>query len=140
MLFYKLLFFYLFSLLAYGNVEIEISIKGFDNNKGQVLCAIVTEAKDFLKTSAKAVDEQIVKVENSQAECRLKLAQDGIFAVSVFHDLDANNKLKTDAFGIALEPWGVSNNIPASSFGPPSFDQAKVDSKKQKKLTIQLNK
>lgn len=139
MLFCKTLLFISFSFLAYAQITIDVEIEGFENNKGQVLCALVTEAKDFLQPSAKPTDEQIVLIKDKQAKCQLKLVNEGTYAVSVVHDLDANQKVKMDAFGIALEPWGVSNNAPASSFGPPGFEQAKVDSRVTKKLRIKLN-
>lgn len=133
------LIFVLFSLRAFADIEIDVKIAGFSSDKGQVLCAIVTEPKNFLIPSAKAVDEQIVKIKNKKANCRLKLTSESVYAVSVVHDLDSNQKLKTDAFGVALEPWGVSNNAPASSFGPPTFEQAKLHSRLKKDILILIN-
>jgi uncharacterized protein (DUF2141 family) len=49
----------------------------------------------------------------------------GIYAVSVFHDENDNQKMDTAMFGIPKEPWAVSNNA-KGMMGPPSFEDAKI--------------
>lgn len=49
--------------------------------------------------------------------------QPGNYAVSAFHDLNANNKLDTGLFGRPAEPLGFSRDARAR-MGPPSFDDA----------------
>jgi 4,4'-diapolycopenoate synthase len=46
----------------------------------------------------------------------------GIYAVTVYEDLNSNHKLDRNLIGIPREPVGVSNNPPAR-FGPPHFDK-----------------
>jgi 4,4'-diapolycopenoate synthase len=46
----------------------------------------------------------------------------GIYAVTVYEDLNSNHKLDHNLIGIPREPVGVSNN-PSSRFGPPHFDE-----------------
>jgi 4,4'-diapolycopenoate synthase len=46
----------------------------------------------------------------------------GIYAVTVYEDLNSNHKLDHNLIGIPREPVGVSNNPPAR-FGPPRFDE-----------------
>ena len=46
----------------------------------------------------------------------------GIYAVTVYEDLNSNHKLDHNLIGIPREPVGVSNNPPAR-FGPPHFDE-----------------
>lgn len=45
-------------------------------------------------------------------------------AVLVFQDLNGNQQLDKNLFGIPTEPYGVSNN--PSLMGPPSYEQARV--------------
>jgi uncharacterized protein (DUF2141 family) len=49
----------------------------------------------------------------------------GTYAVSVYHDLDANGQLNNNLMGLPTEPYGFSNNA-RGSFGPPSFQAASV--------------
>jgi acyl-CoA reductase-like NAD-dependent aldehyde dehydrogenase/uncharacterized protein (DUF2141 family) len=46
----------------------------------------------------------------------------GIYAVTVYEDLNSNHKLDHNLIGIPREPVGVSNN-PSGRFGPPHFDE-----------------
>jgi 4,4'-diapolycopenoate synthase len=46
----------------------------------------------------------------------------GIYAVSVYEDLNSNHKLDRNLVGVPREPAGVSNNPPIR-FGPPRFDE-----------------
>lgn len=46
----------------------------------------------------------------------------GIYAVTVYEDLNSNHKLDQNLIGIPREPVGVSNN-PPTRFGPPHFDE-----------------
>jgi acyl-CoA reductase-like NAD-dependent aldehyde dehydrogenase/uncharacterized protein (DUF2141 family) len=46
----------------------------------------------------------------------------GIYAVTVYEDLNSNRKLDHNLIGIPREPVGVSNN-PPPRFGPPHFDE-----------------
>lgn len=46
----------------------------------------------------------------------------GIYAVTVYEDLNSNHKLDHNFIGIPREPVGVSNN-PPGRFGPPHFSE-----------------
>jgi 4,4'-diapolycopenoate synthase len=46
----------------------------------------------------------------------------GIYAVTVYEDLNSNHKLDHNLIGVPREPVGVSNN-PSARFGPPHFDE-----------------
>ena len=64
---------------------------------------------------------------------------EGEYAVSVFHDLNSNGKLDSNAVGMPTEPYGFSNNA-AGNFGPPSFDAAKIKLDQSKTaISIRVN-
>ena len=48
----------------------------------------------------------------------------GVYAVSVFHDENMNQKLDKNFVGVPNEGYGASNN-PKKKMGPPNFDEAK---------------
>jgi uncharacterized protein (DUF2141 family) len=50
----------------------------------------------------------------------------GLYAVAVHHDEDGNGRLKTDLLGRPSEGWGVSNNLPQRTFGPPRYRDARI--------------
>jgi uncharacterized protein (DUF2141 family) len=52
--------------------------------------------------------------------------QPGSYAVKVYHDIDGDGRMNTNAFGIPLEPYAASNNAP-SRMGPPAWSDAKFE-------------
>ena len=47
----------------------------------------------------------------------------GTYAIGIFHDVNLNNKMDNNLFGIPKEQFGFSNNARAL-FGPPKFEAA----------------
>jgi uncharacterized protein (DUF2141 family) len=62
-------------------------------------------------------------IKNHAAQCTFENVPFGEYAVSAFHDENANQKLDFGLFG-PVEAYGFSNG--ARSFLPPPFDKAKV--------------
>ena len=47
----------------------------------------------------------------------------GTYAIGIFHDVNLNNKMDNNFFGVPKEQYGFSNNARAL-FGPPDFENA----------------
>lgn len=47
----------------------------------------------------------------------------GLFAMSIYHDENANEKFDKTGIGLPAEPWGLSNN-PKVMFAPPPVEKA----------------
>ena len=47
----------------------------------------------------------------------------GTYAIGIFHDVNLNNKMDNNLFGVPKEQYGFSNNARAL-FGPPDFENA----------------
>ncbi|MGH9537411.1 MAG: DUF2141 domain-containing protein [Terriglobales bacterium] len=107
---------------ALGNV-IHVEISGLRNDKGQVMCALFSSAKDFPKQPDKAVMRTTAAISNRHAVCEFPGALPDTYAVSVVHDENSNNKLDTNFVGMPREGVGASNNA-KGHFGPPKFDAA----------------
>ena len=45
------------------------------------------------------------------------------YAIGIFHDVNLNNKMDNNFFGVPKEQYGFSNNATAL-FGPPDFEDA----------------
>lgn len=102
---------------------IHVEISGLHNDKGQVLCALFTSAKDFPKNGDKAVAQTRSGITNGRAVCEFSAVAPGRYAVSVFHDENSNGKMDTNFIGMPREGVGASNNA-RGHFGPPKFDDA----------------
>ncbi len=104
---------------------IEVTVAGFDNEKGQVLIGLYNSEALWLKKTYKGRTGQI---ENGKSKAVFTNIPNGVYAISVFHDEDNDGKLDTNFLGIPSEDTGSSNDAPAR-FGPPKWEKAKFEVK-----------
>ena len=51
----------------------------------------------------------------------------GEYAIAVYQDLDENEELATNLFGLPQEPYGFSTNFVAGIFSIPTFEKCKIN-------------
>ena len=61
----------------------------------------------------------------------------GTYAIGIFHDVNLNNKMDNNLFGIPKEQYGFSNNARAF-LGPPAFEAAAFELKGETTQSIDL--
>ncbi len=103
---------------------IVVNVSKIGNENGRVGCSLYLNEDGFPAKSAKAHKTTWASIDSSEAVCVFDGIEPGTYAVSVFHDKDMNGKLNTKFLGRPAEGWGVSNNVPAGTFGPPGYDEA----------------
>ena len=62
-------------------------------------------------------------VSGNTAAQSIKGLQPGRYALKVYHDVNGDGRMNTNAFGIPTEPYAASNNAPAN-MGPPVWADA----------------
>lgn len=102
---------------------IRVEIGGLRNDKGQVMCALFSSARDFPKNGDKAIAQAKSEISQGHATCEFSGIAPGRYAVSVFHDENSNGKMDTNFMGIPREGVGASNNA-RGHLGPPKFEDA----------------
>ncbi|HKU38936.1 MAG TPA: DUF2141 domain-containing protein, partial [Polyangiales bacterium] len=102
--------------------------------------ALFRNATGFPEAPQKAEQRKTVKIHGRRVELSFEDVPPGPFAVSLFHDEDANAKMKTGMFGIPSEGYGFTRDA-KGSFGPPSFEDARlsIGAGETKSVTIHLN-
>ena len=100
--------------------QIHVQVDGLRNDKGQLLCQVVTSDM-WPSKSDKSVAHTKSDIQHGQAVCDFASIPPGTYAVSVFHDENSNGKLDRNLLGMPKEGVGASNNA-AGHFGPPKFD------------------
>lgn len=113
----------------------EVMIKNIKEQKGTIRVALFSNEKDFLENFLLG---KIVKVSGNEAKVVFENLKPGDYAVSVFHDENENEKLDSGFMGIPNEPYGFSNDA-MGTFGPPSFEKAKVKLDSDKVSVINLH-
>ncbi|MFT3795753.1 DUF2141 domain-containing protein [Flavobacterium sp.] len=122
-------------LVQAQNVSLEVKMTGFENNNGKVKVGLYNSEEGFLKTVYK---NAVVDIQSNTATFTFKDLPKGIYAVSVYHDENANGILDKNGFGMPTEGYGTSND--AKGFmGPPAFADAKFALSKNSKITININ-
>lgn len=122
------------SIQLFAQYRVEIAIRGIEEVKGSVLVAVYNNEASFMK---KHLASKKVKVTDKEVILVFENVKPGEYAISTFHDENDNNKLDSNFVGIPKELYGFSNDA-KGSFGPPSFEKAKVKIDSDKKLVITL--
>jgi uncharacterized protein (DUF2141 family) len=104
---------------------IEVTVENITETKGTIRIGLFSSEKNFLKETA---DGKIIKASASSITVKFENLKSGAYAVSVIHDENENGDLDTNMMGIPSEGFAFGNNA-MGMFGPPSFDNAKVEVK-----------
>ncbi len=134
------LLFFLYTLIipfagASGGYDLTVTVDELRSDDGQVYIALFNNGTDYPKKEYKVTK---VKISNKKVVYTFSNIPKGTYAVSTFHDANANNKLDTNPVGMPKEDYGFSNNA-SSTFGPPSFDKASFALSKNTSITIHVH-
>jgi uncharacterized protein (DUF2141 family) len=108
---------------ATGHVVVEIV--GLHSDKGRVLAAVYCSKAGFPGDIQKACARKVSGAKGRKVRFAFDGLPAGEFAVSMFHDENANATLDSNLLGIPKEGWGTSRDAQAH-FGPPSFEDARL--------------
>ena len=110
--------------VAQGDTPLHVDVSKVASTEGQICIALFASPNGFPSDNARAL----------RSLCHLATdAQDGVlrfslydvpagrYAVSVFHDENADGKMNTGFFGIPKESFGFSGN-PVIRIGAPKFE------------------
>jgi uncharacterized protein (DUF2141 family) len=122
-----------------GTATLTVNVTGARNVKGQIRAALFRSGEGFPSDSSKAIQTQAANIDPQTLRARIVFTglPAGVYAVSVFHDENMNQKLDKNFMGIPKEGYGASNN-PRKKMGPPSFDETKFQMNGEQSLEIKL--
>ena len=103
--------------------QLHVSVENLKKDSGTVLIAIYNSKKSFNNIREVFLAGR-VKAKDLKADFTFNDIPAGEYAISLFHDVNDNEKLDKTSVGIPSEPYGFSNNA-KGSLGPPSFKKAK---------------
>jgi uncharacterized protein (DUF2141 family) len=110
------------------------------NARGKIRAALFRGADGFPNDASRAIQTQAADIDRltSSAQIVFTGLPAGVYAVSVFHDENMNQKLDKNLVGVPKEGYGASNN-PKKKMGPPSFGETKFQlSATEQSLEIKL--
>jgi len=122
--------------IAQNKNELTIEINGIKSYKGYMQIAIYKRSKGFPSNNKFAYKNfriPTLKLKETSFTTKLPL---GTYAIAIYQDENANEKLDTNFFGIPKEKTGVSNNSNSNSL--PSYYDAKFEFSTKKRININL--
>lgn len=103
------------------NQDVTVNVTNLNSNEGRVFVAIFDSEETFLGKGFKSL---VTKIDNNKCSVTFNDIPKGIYAISIYHDENNNNKMDTGVFGIPKEDYGCSNNA-RGFMGPPKWEDAK---------------
>lgn len=109
-----------------GTANLTVRVTGARNTKGKIRVALFRASKGFPNDASQAVRTQAAEIDPQTLSGQVVFTDlpAGLYAVSVFHDENMNEKLDKNFVGVPKEGYGASNN-PKKKMGPPNFDEAR---------------
>lgn len=124
--------FLLMSISVLAQETLRVEITNIKSSGGKVQVGLFDNEKNFLK---KAIVGQTVSAQGERVEVVFRNIPEGEYAISVIHDENENGELDSNLFGIPKEGFGFGNDA-MGTFGPPSFDKAKVKVNRQNQKQV----
>ncbi|MDT0576120.1 DUF2141 domain-containing protein [Croceicoccus sp. F390] len=108
-----------------GASHIWVETSGVKSSDGYITLTLYDDQRS--KFLAKGGSRDVVRVPAQAGTTRacLKLPDNGIWVIAVYHDENASRKLDRGRFGIPTEGFGFSNN-PSTVAGLPSFRSVRL--------------
>lgn len=103
--------------------SLTFEIAGLASNTGAVHCLLFSAPDGFPSESRRAMKRMAVQPAELRATCEFADIPVGTYALSVWHDANANGRLDANFIGVPKEPVGASNNA-EGRMGPPRFEAA----------------
>ncbi len=118
--------------------QLTIKISNIEKIQGEIKVGIFNTDTHFLK-EGKALKTYSVKVDKNTASFTISDLPKGEYAVSMYHDVNSDNKMNTNLIGIPKEPYGFSNNV-KPIMSAPKFNDCKFNFEENTTLNIKLIK
>jgi uncharacterized protein (DUF2141 family) len=109
-----------------GTGTVRVTLTGFRSEKGQALLALFLSDKGWPHDETLAFGRIALPIRGEEVVAEFEDVPSGPFAISAFHDEDADRVMDTGPFGIPSEDYGFSRDA-RGTFGPPGFEEARLD-------------
>jgi len=101
---------------------IHMTVDGIKDENGTLRIGLFSEQDEFLEEPSYSRDIKIDQ--QSEIQTSFENIPHGVYAISVYHDLNDDNILDSNFIGMPKEPVGFSNEH-QPKMGPPKFNGAK---------------
>lgn len=106
---------------------LRVAVRGFHGDGGRARCDLYRGPTGFPVERQHTFRRWAAPIRNGRATCVFRGVPAGEYAVAVIHDEDDDAHFDRDVFGRPQEGWGASRDAEPRPFGPPRYDDAKLD-------------
>lgn len=103
--------------------EIKVVISGLERAEGLITVDLFPNKEDGFLRGRGRLKQVTFAAKAPVTKICLTAPEAGSFAMSAYHDKNANGDFDKTGLGLPDEPWGISNN-PKIFFGPPPVEKA----------------
>ncbi len=100
--------------------SLTVRLQGIETPKGQIMLAMFDSAAAHDR-GGEPVRAAAVPVTGASAVTTFEGLAPGDYAIKLFHDLDGDNQMDTNPFGMPIEPFAFSNDAKAEG-GPAMWE------------------
>ena len=111
--------------ISAGVAEVTVRVHGVTDTRGMIHCGMFSDPDDWLSAEVDYAKSMPVGEQGEVVELVIPNVASGVYAFSLYQDLEGNNTFSRNSFGIPTDPWGMSNDA-LGNFGPPSFESSAV--------------
>lgn len=113
-----------------------LNVQGIRVSKGGDISTGIFKKENFPKVGKQFMGKEI-EVSSAEMQFVFETVPVGNYAIVAFQDIDRDKKLKSNFLGYPREPIGFSRDAKIR-FGPPDFDDAKIEVLENKTLIISI--
>lgn len=108
-----------------GTVKVNLTVEGIKSDAGLIALTVYPDdSRRFLRKKGSHYVRR-VKARSSQTRICFIVPQPGVYAIAIYHDANANEKLDRSGMGLPTEGFGFSNDA-STLFGLPSFQSVRI--------------
>ena len=124
------------SLTLWGST-LSVKVTNILNADGKISIGVCSDPNEFAKPNGKVVTGVFEQSQKDELIVKFEGLEDGVYAVSIYHDENNNKILDTNFLGLPSEGYGFSNNL-RPMFRGASFEESKFELKGDSEITIQM--
>lgn len=111
-------------LFLFEKGTLQLQIENIQEKKGAIKVAIFNSEETFLIDDAVYLINSTPVNQNNSVTIHFSEMPYGTYTAAIFHDVNDNEELDKNIFGVPKEPYGFSNNA-RSKWGAPKYEAAK---------------
>lgn len=117
------------TLFSWRSATLDLSISNIKVAKGTLFVAVYNSQPNFLNVSKASLCQTFPITQTGKQNFKLPALSPGYYAICCFQDLNGNQRLDTNLFGVPTEPYGFSRNA-RPKFRAPVWDETCFEIKK----------